>query len=382
MVISLSPSGRDSKFNDLATLKIKHTKGSFTTPNRLVTKNDHTAKDEIGADIPLTRTSQSFMVQENIDSELLDRILNENGFLQKVLSKTSSWSQKIGNKNSLVFLYPHLTKDAAKILDTSIKRKKFSKFFGNLAISLGLESILVPVLGEIEEVTSAIDLNKLQIIPVIDLQEETEVFSKKFEDCKELSAEDNPLMAFKFAPYPKANIAYDTIMEDFEKIHEKSKGVMIVDAERNLKYSNQPNVSGPHYGSLIMADLIAERYKAGGGGKKPTSVRLFCKNDLVTIPNVSNNIEEKFDLKSEKQVFKNDSKMQELLERIVNDQITDVDWKHNRPSYLSRVHENARTRPEFDSLQKNIDSETTLDYIEEKKDMGTVIKDHLKERLK
>jgi hypothetical protein len=379
MVISISPRGRDSKFNDLATLKIEHQKGKLETPNRIVTKNDYNAKDEIGADIPLTRTSKSFMVQENIDPDILNKILTENGYLNTMLTKTGGWSQKLGNKESLLFLYPHLTKNAVKELDTTIKRKKFFKFFGNLATLLGLESVMLPVIGDVSELTSGIDLNKLQIIPIIDLQDKE--FIKKYEAIKTLASIDSPFMGFKFAPYPKANLAYDKILEEFDIIHESKKGVMLVDAERNLKYSQLPNVSGPHYGSFITADLIVERYKAGGGGKTPSSVRLFCKNDLVTIPNNLEGFEKKFDLKEGKKIFQNDKKLNELLEKIVTNKLKKEDWKQNRPSYLSRVHENASTRPEFDKLHDSINKETTMDYLEDRPDMNIVVKDHLKEKF-
>jgi len=76
MVISVTPNERD-KFNDLSTLKIKHAKGILETPNRLVNRYDLNAKDQIGADIPLTRTSKSFIVQENINPEKTQFCLNK-----------------------------------------------------------------------------------------------------------------------------------------------------------------------------------------------------------------------------------------------------------------------------------------------------------------
>lgn len=381
MVISISPNGRDSKFNDLATLKIRHGKGNFATPNRIVNKHDHNAKDAIGANIPLTRTSNSFIIQENIDPIILNNIFTKNGYLGQMLTKTKTWLEKIGNKNALVFLYPNLTKDAIKELDTVQKRKKFTKFFSNLSLELEIESVMLPILNTFAEVKSSVNLEKLQIIPVVDLQDKTEDFTKKFEACKSEEAEDVPILAFKFAPYPKANITYDMIMDEFNEIHEKNKAIMIVNSERYLRSSKSLNVSAPHYGSFIIGDLIAERFITVRGSSTSKSVRLFCKKDLINLPNNNEGIETKFDLKSEKHVFDNDPKLQELLTKLVENSTTENDWKYGRPSYLSRVHENVRSRGEFDSLKKNIDSETSKEYLEEKKDMDTVIKNHLKVRL-
>ena len=381
MVISISPGGRDSKFNDLATLKIKHEKGTFVSPNRFVNKHDHNAKDAIGANIPLTRISKSFMLQENIDPGILENILTKNGYLHEMLKKTNRWATKIGDKNALVLFYPNLTGKAVKELDTPEKRKKFFKFCSNLASEMRLESIMLPILNTYEEVKSSVNLSNLQIIPVINLRDSTEDFTKKFEACKNDEAEDSPIMAFKFASYPKANVAYDMIMDEFDKIHEKSKAIMMVNSDRYLRSQQSRNVSGPHYGSFIAADLIAERLITPKGFDIKKSVKFFCRNDLVNIQTGSDEIKIKFELEKEKKIFQNDPKLQELLTNLVENNTTDDDWKKNRPSYLSRVHENVQTRNEFDNLQKNIESCTSIEYLEEKKDMNKVIKDHLKERF-
>ena len=82
MVISVTPNERD-EFNDLSTLKIRHAKGIIETPNRLVNRYDLNAKDQIGADIPLTRTAKSFIVQVNINPEKLNFVLPKNVILVK-----------------------------------------------------------------------------------------------------------------------------------------------------------------------------------------------------------------------------------------------------------------------------------------------------------
>jgi hypothetical protein len=103
MVISVHPRSR-ANFNDLATLKINHSKGSAETPNRVVNRHDLNAKDEIGADIPLTRTSKSFIIQEIINPEKLEYILTKNGYLGQMFSKLNRLTNRVDNSRAQSFL--------------------------------------------------------------------------------------------------------------------------------------------------------------------------------------------------------------------------------------------------------------------------------------
>jgi len=103
MVISVTPNERD-EFNNLSTLKIRHAKGIIETPNRLVNRYDLNAKDQIGADIPLTRTSKSFIVQENINPEKLNFVLTKNGYLGEVLGKIRPILSRIDSESLVFFI--------------------------------------------------------------------------------------------------------------------------------------------------------------------------------------------------------------------------------------------------------------------------------------
>ncbi len=383
MVITIHPRGR-SKYNDLATLKIQHAKGIFETPNRVVNRHDLNAKDEIGADIPLTRTSKSFIVEEIIDQEKLNRIVNENGYLDTMVTKTNALAHRVDTSNSLVFLYPSLTNEAYEILNSSFRQyRDFLKFFCDVASYMNLETLLIPLIGNLEDTLKMVQSRQLQLIPVLGLKTETKILTNQFLKCRTTGSNDIPLIAFRFAPYTKANKGYDLVMDNLDRLHEDGQATMLVNVPRNLD-SGSLNVSAPHYGSFIMADIVAEKYH--GKGFNPTkrrSVRLFCRKDLVTpVIQPSHLTNRKLDLESEKQVFSNDKKLQELLERIVENKTDEKDWSNNRPVYLSRVHENVRTRDEFSVFQKNIDNNTTNDYLNEKKDMNNVVKNHLKNRFK
>jgi len=71
----------------------------------------------------------------------------------------------------------------------------------------------------------------------------------------------------------------------------------------------------------------------------------------------------------------------DLFKRLVENTAYDNDWVQNRPIYLSRVHENLRTNEEFETFQKHIDSNSANDYLSIKKDMNTVVSNHLKDKL-
>lgn len=80
-------------------------------------------------------------------------------------------------------------------------------------------------------------------------------------------------------------------------------------------------------------------------------------------------------------VFENDRRLRDLLERIIDGSTKMEDWNYYKPSYLSRVHENIRTKEEFESFRKHIESGTTSDYLRVKNDMNNVVSNHLKSRV-
>lgn len=380
MVISISPGARD-EFNDLTTLKIKHKKGIIETPNRLVNRYDLNAKNAIGADIPLTRASKSFLIQESFNENKLELVLTKNGYLGEILNKLRLLSNKVGTPESLSFLYTSLTKDALPLLDTDKKYTNYARFCCNLASELGFESIILPIQNSLDPALKITNRYNLQLIPLLDIKEDTALMQSKFDDCMKKSSSDIPLIAYKFATYPTANKGYDYIMDNFNNLHENNQGIMMVDMPRMLYQNSALDVSTPHYSSFLAADLFCERYTGGGGGPPPLNrnVRLFCKNDLITAVVDSEN--NKFDFNEEKEVFHGDTELQALLKRISRNETTDRDWKDNRAKYLSRVHENVRTRSEFKNMKKNIEQNDTAEYLLEKPDMNTVVKDHIKKRL-
>jgi hypothetical protein len=219
------------------------------------------------------------------------------------------------------------------------------------------------------------------------LKTDTQTFAKQYNECRSLGSNDIPIIAFKFSTYKNANKGYDLVMDDLDKLHESSQATMMVDAPRRLP-SSDSNISAPHYGPFFLADIIAERYLGAAGRRvsddknKKRHVRVFCRKDL-SLPVMDSSLIEnnRFDTDAELVVFDKDRRLKDLLKRIIDNTVDDSDWLHNRPSYLSRVHENIRTKEEFENLKKHIESDTAEDYLNDKKEMSNIVSSHLKDRL-
>jgi hypothetical protein len=386
MVMTIKPRGRD-RFNDLATLTISFSKGAIDTPNRFVTRHDMNAKDKIGADIPLTRASKTFMMEQQINDTVMKNILTKNGYAQEMFHKVANWIHRV-NTNSLTLLYPSITDKALSMLDSNAKINNFVRFYTEIAWALNVEAILVPAFGNFGEALNIANKRNVQLIPILDLAEkDMDLLRKQFNRARVSGGNDTPIIAFKFATYLSANKGYDMVMEELDKLHETGQATMIVDAPRFLKKLDARSISAPHYSPFFMADMVVESFAPKWVVKKKDddktkarrkSVRLFCKNDLA-IPeaNPSNAFKAKFELDSEKHLFSDDPQVADLLDRLVNNNTEEKDWYQRRAYSLSRVHESLRTSHEFDTLRKRIEGNEAKNYLEEKADMHTVISNHL-----
>lgn len=381
MVISIDPHGRDDKFHDIATLTLNHSRGKIDAPNRVVDRHDYNAKQAIGTEIPLTRRSKSFVFQEIIDPEKLDSILNKNGYLKEMIGHVHETTKRL-DPETCIFLYPSLTEDSQNFLNKISRNSEYIKFFCDVAKNLKLESIVLEPIKSLENTYDVVKKQDLQLIPILNLKVKTEIITNQFEYCRSASAQNIPIIGFKFATYPSANKAYDYITPKLDKIHEDGQATMMVDIPRSTS-----SVSAHHYAPFFMIDIVAGKYYGGGGnsdedeGEKERKIKLFCRKDLA-VPEIESprTIKTKFEIDSEIEVFSSDKKLQELLTRMSRHETTEEDWKQNRPIYLSRLHENVRSREEFAIMQKKIESNSTSDYLLEKHDMSRIIKEHLKHK--
>lgn len=374
MVITIVPHARD-KFHDLATLSITHKHGVAETPARIVNRYDLNAKSNVGADVPLMRDSNVFMLQESIDPKKLESIMSENGFLNKVLVSGSQVFNRVDEHNLKLF-HPSFTQQSqSKLVSFSPSQKHdLICFLCNVAKDLALESLVLPAIYDIDKMSADVSKFGLQLIPSLNMKSKTAEFENQIQRCVGVGCHNIPIIALEFARYAKANLAYDYIMQNFDKLHEGHQAIMMVNATRAIYSESYKSVSALHYGAFFAADLSVERY-GGGGGTPNRTVRLFSSNNL-TAPKVGDNTT--FDVDAEKTIFDNDPKLQDLFNRVATDTADDNDWKGGRPKSLSRVHENVKSHPEFRNLSKSIEGNSARDYLKEKSDMNVVLTRELK----
>ena len=369
MTIEIEPHARDD-FHNLATLTINHEHGKVETPSRMVNRYDLNAKNNIGADVPLMKYSNVFMLQENINPTKLESMMHENGFLDKIRLTGLKVLGRIDDSNLKLF-YPSITQKCKPIIDEYTQKQKndLVNFLCDAAIVLGLESLVLPVVYGIDQMRVDISKMGLQFIPVLDMSVSTNVFQSQVDQCIQVGCPDIPMIALKFARYTKANQTYRYVMDRFDALHEQNQAVMTVGTPRAIYDEAYKSVSAPHYGAFFVADLAAESYTGGGGGANRI-IRLFSRDNLTT-PKIDDGVQ--FDPDVEKSVFKNEPKLQELFVRIANGGVTDDDWKGGQPKYVSRVHENIRSHPEFRNLSKSIEDNEARDYLRTKPDMDAIL---------
>ena len=388
MVITINPGARD-EFNNLSTLNISYSRGRILTPNRFVSRHDLNAKNKLGADIPLSRTSKITIIQEIIDAKILESLLQVNGFLATMKYKLGKYVDRTNTAKPLTLIYPFVTKDALSHVDTQQSTVDFYRFFCDLAVELGLEAVVLPIISDVESARKIAETKNLQLIPILNLRHATNILKTQLDYCRGKES-DIPIIAFKFYSFASANLGYNLVMDQLENIHEGNQATMFVDVNRILP-ANILDISAPHYGSFFFADLIAEKYglkipRRDAAGKvieqpTPRSVKIFCKNNLVTTDLNKRLIEsDKFDLDIEKENFSSDRKLQDLFVRVVGENTNPTDWLQNKPWYLSRIHENIQTRAEFSQFQKDINGNLARDYLVQKPDMNKVVTRHMQFR--
>lgn len=282
-------------------------------------------------------------------------------------------------------LYPSLTSEISSELSTDNKKYfNFLNFFIDLAKEMNLESIILPVYHDLNEIVEYVSKRNLQLIPLLNLRESTNILTKKFEYYVNKTYDEIPIISFSFSTYRRANKGYNLVMDNLDTLHEKGKATLMLDIPRFIKSNDYYNISAPHYGPFFIADLVAERYIGQSGRrtsieKKERKIRIFYKEDLtVPLYNFKERNTNQLDIENEINVFNNDTKLKEFMKRVIEGNMTDMDWSNYRPSYLSRIHENIRTREEFIKFQKHIESNTPKEYLTNKKSMNNIVSTELK----
>lgn len=381
MVLSISPGAYDEK-TDYSILKIKSKNGITKTPMRVINRNDILSKNKLGADVSLSWIAKSVFYEIPIDDLELNRIIYDERFTERKLAEIAEVVESFSASNSLFLLYPNLINSAYQTLLRSKHLKTYLKKFCSLAKDLGLESIILPQFKDVQTVMNIVKQYDLQYIPIIDSLEQSQ-FDKQLSFFENTDCVDAPLMALKFHIYPNSRYSYDRISNMVVKLHDKNKGIIMLETNRSLNYCNF--VSGIHYSSFFHTDLIAEKYNIFKGKKKQKkeesideqkkkNVSWFLKEKLQVMP--SEII--KYDFKKDLELFNDDPPIKDLFKRIVEKNPTDQDLESNYLNYFSRLYENIKSRPEFLQFQKHIDSGTSSDYLNDKNEMKKIIDLHFK----
>lgn len=342
----------------------------------MINRYDLNAKNKSGVDIPLMQQSHAFMFQEKISPKKLESIMNQNGFMHEMCMTGHEVLNKIGDENLKLF-YPSPTQDAMfKVFRyTERQRHDLVRFLCHVAIELDMESVMLPVIYGLDVMARHVSKMGLQLIPSLDMTEDITDFKKWVDTCMAIGSRDIPLLALRFATYTKANHAYDYLGSKFDDLHEQKQAVMVVDTRRSVPAKAYKSVSALHYGALLTADMSAEMYLGSGGGPGSRTLRVFSKDNL-SVPHAEDGVQ--FDPNTEKMVFENDPQYQELFARIVTNQTDDADWTQGRPMAAVRLHEVARSHPEFNNLVQSIKSNSARDYLHDKPVMNEVIAKELK----
>lgn len=377
MGITVIPKERDGA-TDLSNLKIKFNRGSVDSPSRFITKVDLNAKNEIGADIPLSRTRKLFMYEEFINPSTIENILNKNGYLATFLTKFHNFLGRVEKSDSLRLIYPKFTKDGLKALDSigETNKSKVWHFLFEAINELSNENGTIdgfylqydhlPAAGR----RYAISQN-LPFIPVIDIHGDINIIRRQMQEYIGMSSATVPFIGLTYSTKTRSNLAYNEAISVLDYLHESGKGFITVDSPRvSGRWSTEPDISAIHYSNFIAADITAEIAYHGGSSGKP-NLRLFEKGEL-TVPTLApkHNATEHIDELNE---LESDEKLLKLFHSMVGgiDNFSEEDKK--RGIYLSRVHENIVTSREYENMRRSIVSDELSVYRQQKRRLDKLL---------
>ena len=377
MGITVTPKERDEA-TDLSRLEIKFDRGNVESPSRFITKVDINAKDGIGADIPLSRTRKLFMYEEFVNPNTIDNILNKNGYLATFLSNFQNFLLRVERSDALRLVYPKFTRSGLDNLESigeSGRNKVWQFIFDAIhELSYGKAAIdgFYLQFDHLTEAGKRYALSQnLPFIPVIDIHGDIRVVTKQMNDYMSLPSALVPFIGLTYSTKTRSNLAYNQAISVLDSLHEAGKGFITVGSPRTSgRWTEDPDVSAIHYSSFIVADLAAERAYGGGSSGEP-NLRLFEKGDLAapTLDHIHNAAEHMDELNA----LSGDTRLQELLGRMIGgiDNLLATDKR--RAPYLSRVHENLVTGSEYEKMRRSIMSNELLRYRSEKRRLNQML---------
>jgi len=384
MGIEVVPKERD--LNDISRLEIKYSKGIFETPNRFVNRNDLNSKNGLGIDIGITLKRNLFINEFKFNLETFKSIKNNNTYLSKVIRELENYFNRVDNSNAFKALYFKLTKDIIYEIKRNQKIKSeiiefIIDIINNLQVNIDLYLFNVEILpqsdldyfekSEKSNLLGFLRKNDLQYSPIISIKDYMAV--KKYTLMYLKKSSLVPFISYTYSIYTTARNSYRFIKDSLEHIHENNKGILTINTPRLV--DNRIDVSGVHYSSFIISDIISEKFIGAfkSVNDSYTKFRLFDKNNLnlPLLEELDKDPEEYWsDLSSEI----TDKKIKDLYDRIIKKTPTEEDFKNHRISYLSRIQENIVSTIEFTEMRKYIKNNNLKEYRESKNKMNYLLK--------
>lgn len=383
MGVDVIPKDRDNS-TDITHLTVKYKKGTFETPNRFVNRNDLNAKSDIGADIPLTRVRKCFVHEVAINPEVIENIQKRNGYLGEFKEEINKYIVRVQNTGTLKAVFPRITSDATTILKSSDEaQSKVVNFLFQLMSEFGdsVDLFMYQVEKFTPQQVNYLNTQNSPYVPIIDIHHD-KVIKTLVPQYMQQSPSMVPFIGFTYASFTSANLSFDYLMTNMDKIHESNKGIITVGAPRTMgKDELDQDVSAPHYSSFLISDIVSEKYETGFRKKQPAvnnqpsnaPPRIFEKGDL-TVPVIPSGHSEK-EHEGEDELFLNDTGLLDLFWRTVKGENTELDIKKKRVHPMSRVHESIITNLEFENMRKSILSQELTTYRKNKFRLNKLLND-------
>lgn len=352
-------------------LSVANKKGNVETPTRFVNRNDLNAKSTIGADVPLTTGPQPFLCEHELTPVNIHGILNTNGYLAHVKLELEETLRHV-DRTAFTVVYPKLTRAAlAELPPSGGARVRVSKFLLDVMseVPADIYAVQAEMLGP--EEYEYLAKQGSPIVPVVDIHNLDGV-AAGIEVALKSGPGVVPLLGFTYATYPRANLAYEKILEARTRLHEAGVGIIVLGAPHVLgEYARDgKDLSGAHYSSFLVGDVVGQRYYSGGG-PPVLSARIFEKEALEA-PYVSKSHDFK-EHEGEDGPFATDPKLRELFWRTMRAENTDEDWRKHRVPALSRVHEVLTSGQEFGSMRRFISSGELDEYRQTKTRLAALL---------
>ena len=390
MVINILPGSEDEK-TKISTLNIEGSHGSCLTPNRIINRNDIAAKESLGLNIQLGGPNKLLFYEIPFDMNDVLVLLHNKKIFEKKINSIRDVKDRFQQSGTLFFLGLSLTNEALSNLINSKRVPRFVTRFCSIIKDLELESVHLPDFENIKSVKKIVNGFDLQYIPMIDPKQDKDILNKQLDHFDNFECADSPLLSFKFRTFDKVDSNYKIIKNRIKNWHEKNKAIMVHDAERQLK--NCRDVSGIHYSSLMTADLIVPKFSRGFGIKKEDNeidLTEFMETAISTTPatnwfstqtlqvsKINQSFKQNLDFTNIEKLVSEDKKILELLERIKNGKLSEIDLKNMRNNYMSKISEYIDSLSEFTKFSKYVEENSVSEYLETKQDMDSVLKSHL-----